>query len=100
MKRAALIILCIQGAFGALAQDVVIPKDTSNIQKIGIYYVDTSKYYVTNQLSSFAVFVKGYEFWEKEDWVNYKKHFPDSCTAIYPFVEDVSILKAKLMKMH
>jgi hypothetical protein len=98
MKRAALIILCIQGSFGALAQDVVIPKDTSNIQKIGIYYVDTSKYYVTNQLSSFAVFVKGYEFWEKEDWVNYKKHFPDSCTAIYPFVEDVSILKAKLMK--
>ena len=42
MKRAALIILCIQGSFGALAQDVVIPKDTSNIQKIGIYYVDTS----------------------------------------------------------
>lgn len=98
MKKTTFVIYCIIFSLVTYAQDIAAQKENSNLKKFGFTYVDTSKYYVTNQLSSFAVYVKGYEFWEKEDWVNYNKHFPDSCTAIYPVVDDVSILKAKLMK--
>ena len=98
IKKAILTFIYFQLSSIVFAQDTLSLRKNTNLQKVGLSYVDTSKYYVTNMLTSFAVSVKGYEFWEKSDWVSYKTHFPDSCTAIFPYVEDVSVLKAKLMK--
>lgn len=62
IKKAILTFIYFQLSSIVFAQDTLSLRKNTNLQKVGLSYVDTSKYYVTNMLTSFAVSVKGYEF--------------------------------------